>query len=273
VNSTVSTPAAVLFLLLALGGCGGGGSGGGIGGTVPPVEPDGSRYTTSQPLVDNTQLPAFDVLLMGNSHAIALRPVLETVLRNGQPGKTSQVQLAPGSAYLAERVADGSSEQSLESRAWSHVILQAQKYSTTGTVDYPTTAAEYWIRGSKEQGATPILFPEHPQRGNTREGPYLYELHSAIAQREPACVAPVGLVWDEVLQRDPSLVLHQPDGNHASQAGLYLTALVFYQIITGQPADAIPDLSGVGVAPATQQMMKETATYMLLSFPPCNYEA
>lgn len=210
---------------------------------------------------------------MGNSHARGLRSILQTVLQLGQPNKTSAVQVAPGSAFLDERVGDGGSEQSLENKAWSHVILQAQKYSSSRTVDYTTTAAEYWIRGSKEQGATPILFPEHPQEGNTWEGSYLYDLHSAIAQREPACVAPVGLVWDEVLQRDPSLVLHQEDGNHASRVGLYLSALVFYQVITGQPADTIPELTGIGVDSTTQQLLKETTTYMLLNFPPCNYEA
>jgi hypothetical protein len=265
---------AVLLFLLSLGGCGSGG-GGSDGGAQSPVSPVGStttRYTSSQPLVDNTGRDAFNVLLIGNSHAIGLRSILQTVLRKGQPNKTSELQVAPGSKYLADRVADGRSEQSLESTVWSHVILQAQKYSSSGTVDYTTTAAEYWIRGSKGQGATPILFPEHPQRGNTREGPYLYDLHSAIAQREPACVAPVGLVWDEVVQRDRSLVLHQEDGNHASPVGLYLSALVFYQIITGQPADTIPNLSGIGIERATQQMLKETATYMLLNFPPCNYE-
>jgi len=254
-------------------GCGGGsdrapnepGTGGGPTGTT--------RYTTSLPLVDNSSAGSFKVLLTGNSHAAGLQLVLEKLLIQSQPGKSVDVQVAPRFSFLADRVNDGVSEQKLESEQWTHVILQAQKYSSTGTNSYPTTAAEYWIRGSKEQGATPIMFPEHPRKGNTWEGQTLWNLHSGIANRENACVAPVGLVWDEVIFRDGSLVLHLPDGNHASDTGLLLTALVFYQIITGQPVESLPELSEFGIGPATEQIMKESVSSLLFTYQACAYEA
>ena len=140
------------------------------------------------------------------------------------------------------------------------------------TFTYPTKAAEYWIRGSKELGATPIMFPEHPRKDNTWEGQTLWDLHSGIAVRENVCVAPVGPVWDEVIFRDSTLVLHQSDGNHASEAGLLLTALVFYQIITGQPVESLPELSGFGIDSATEQIMKESVSSLLFVYPPCAFE-
>jgi hypothetical protein len=210
---------------------------------------------------------------MGNSHASALYPVLEQLLMLGQPDKSIDVRLSAGFGFLSDRVGDGISEQTLESEGWTHVILQGQKYSTTGTTSYPTTAAEYWIRGSKEQGATPIMFPEHPRKDNQWEGQTLWELHSGIAARENTCVAPVGVVWDEVIFRDPSLVLHQPDGNHAADKGLLLTALVFYQIITGQPVESLPELSVFGVDAATEQIMKESVSSVLFAYTPCNFDA
>jgi hypothetical protein len=226
----------VLLGSFTLASCGGGGDSrsadSDTGNPAGSTEP--GRYTTSQPLVDNSGASAYKVLLMGNSHAAGVAPVLEQLLVLGQPGKSIDVQLAPNSTFLADRVNDGRSEEKLESEPWTHVILQGQKYSSTGSSTYPTTAAEYWIRGSKEQGATPIMFPEHPRKDNNWEGRTLWELHTGIAARENTCVAPVGLVWDEVIFRDPSLILHQPDGNHAAGTGLLLTALVFYQIITGQ---------------------------------------
>ena len=193
-------------------------------------------------------------------------------MRLGQPGKTLDVQLSPGFGSLSDLVNDGVSEQTLESEGWSHVILQGQKYSSTRTTTYPTDAAEYWIRGSKEQGATPIMFPEHPRLGNTWEGQTLFELHTGISVRENTCVAPIGLVWDEVLFRDPSLALHQPDGNHASRTGLLLTALVFYQIITNEPVESLPSLSDFDVDPQTAQIMKASVSSMLFTFPPCNFD-
>jgi hypothetical protein len=209
---------------------------------------------------------------MGNSHASGLRPILERLLVLGQPDKRVDVQVAPRSAFLAERVNDGVSEQKLESEQWTHVILQAQKYSSSGAYTYPTAAAEYWIRGSKELGATPIMFPEHPRRGNSWEGQTLWDLHIGIAARENACVAPVGIVWDEVLFRDSHLLLHQSDGNHASETGALLTALVFYQIITGQPVQSLPGLSEFNIDSATEQSMKDSVSSLLFVYAPCAYE-
>jgi hypothetical protein len=259
----------VLVGAIFLAACGGGGTAAGD----PPGPSGTSGYTTSQPLVDNSDASAYKVLLMGNSHAAGLRPVLEQLLTLGQPDKSIDLQLSPGFGFLTDRVNDGFSEQTLESENWTHVILQGQKYSTTGTLTYPTDAAEYWIRGSKEQGATPMMFPEHPRKNNTWEGQTLWELHTGIAARENTCVAPVGLVWDEVKFRDPYLILHEPDGNHASGTGLLLTALVFYQIITGQAVESLPELSAFNIDAATEQIMKESVSSLLFAYPPCHFEA
>ncbi len=256
-------------------GCGDG-SGTAVGepaAGVPPDSPGTGRYTTSQPLLDNSDASAYKVLLMGNSHASGLRPVLEQLLTLGQPDKSIDVRFSTGFGFLSDLVNDGVSEQTLESDGWTHVILQGQKYSSTGSTSYPTSAAEYWIRGSKEQGATPIMFPEHPRKDNNWEGQTLWELHTGIAARENTCVAPVGLVWDEVIFRDSSLILHQFDGNHAAGPGLLLTALVFYQIITGQPVESLPELSVFEIDAATEQIMKESVSSLLFVHTPCHFEA
>jgi hypothetical protein len=263
----------MLTAAILLAGCGGSGSDPGVSSPDGSGDPSGStRYETSQPLVDNSSASAYKVLLMGNSHAAGLYAVLADLLALGQPGKPVEVQLSSSAGFLVDRVNDGFSEQLLESEPWTHVILQAQKYSTTGTLTYPTDAAEYWIRGSKEQGATPIMFPEHPRQGNSWEAKTLWDLHTGIAVRENTCVAPVGLVWDEVIFRDPSLVLHMIDGNHASKTGALLTALVFYPIITGQPVESLPDLSAFDIDPAAEQIMKESVSALLFNYSPCSFE-
>ena len=266
-----------LFLLVAvvsLSGCGGGSEQASdwpsTGGTADPNLLN--RYTESYPLVDNSGASAYKVLLMGNSHVTGLYPILADLLALGQPEKSFDVQLSSRGGFLDERVNDGFSHQDLESEPWTHVILQGQKYSTTGFNSYPTDAAEYWIRGSKQQGATPIMFPEHPREGNSWEGRTLWDLHKGIAVRENTCVAPVGLVWDEVSFRAPSLVLHQSDGNHASRTGLLLTALVFYPIITGQPVDSLPELASFDIDAATEQIMKSAVSSMLYTHAPCDFE-
>lgn len=44
-------------------------------------------------------------------------------------------------------------------------------------------------------------------------------------------ISPVGEAWNMAREKRPSLELHLPDGNHANQAGGYLTACVFYSVI------------------------------------------
>ncbi|MEM9056928.1 MAG: hypothetical protein AAGD86_05585 [Pseudomonadota bacterium] len=228
------------------------------------------RYPTSLPLENNADASEYKVLLMGNSHAAGIEPALARLLALGQPDTPVEVRQTPGIAFLSDRVNDGVSEQTLESEPWSHVILQAQQYSTSNIRTYPTAAAEYWIRGSKQQGATPILFPEHPREGNRWEVQVLWDLHTGIAGREEACVAPVGYVWEEVLRTDPSLPLYLPDGNHASSTGVLLTALVFYQIITGQPVETLPSLAEFDVDTDTERLLKASVTLQLAAYAACN---
>ncbi len=235
-----------------------------------PVAMDDSGESAA--LVDNSDASAYKVLVMGNSHASGLYPVLIDLLALGQPGKPIDMRLSSKSGFLADRLDDGVTGKELESERWTHVILQGQKYSTSGVNSYPTDAAEYWIRASKRLGATPITFPEHPQEGNHWEGQSLWDLHQGIAARESTCVAPVGLVWDEVIFRAPSLSLYLPDGNHASSTGLLLTALVFYPIITGQSVDSLPELSMFGIDVATEQLMKESVGMLLQVYTSCEFE-
>lgn len=248
---------------------------GGSGSALDEDEPGTgiySRYDVSVPLVDNSTASAYKVLLMGNSHAAGLAPVLAELLALGQRDKDIDVQMSPSRGFLVELVNDGVSEQVLESEQWTHVILQGQRYSTAGINTYPTVAAEYWVRGSKLQGATPIMFPEHPQQGNNWEAQALWNLHSAIAGRENACVSPVGLAWEYVMFELPSLVLHLEDGNHASETGLLLTAMVFYEIITGQQAVSLPELSTFGIDAVTGEIMKAAVSSILINYPPCRFD-
>jgi hypothetical protein len=262
-----------LFILLtavSVASCGGGGRDSG-----PPADGDNTgsspfdRYSVSVALVDNSDASAYKVLLMGNSHASGLTPVLANLLALGQPNKSIDVQMSPSRGFLDELVNDGVSEQVLESEQWTHVILQGQRYSTSGVNTYPTDAAEYWIRGGKLQGATPILFPEHPREGQDWEVQALWDLHTAIAARENSCVAPVGMAWDYVMFEAPSLVLHLEDGNHASDTGLLLTAMVFYEIITGQQAVLLPELSAFDIDANTEAIMKAAVSTILINYPAC----
>ncbi len=227
------------------------------GGTICVASANSDESPHSSESINTYQL-----LFVGNSHSSAngLPDLVTAMIEAGSPGSSAHSELAPGSGFLSDRLETVETQQSLESRAWTHVILQAQKYSSSGLYFYPTDAAEEWIRRVKARNAHPILFPEWPRKGNTEEGPRIHDLHLGIASREPACVAPVGLAWEESIRSYPALDLHFADGNHSNINGATLTAFVFYQLITGQSAAELPPIPGIDVSEFTQRKLREIAT-------------
>ncbi len=204
----------------------------------------------------------YEILFIGNSHSKFndLPGLVRTLIHNDTAEKQANTANAEGWLFLDERLNDGITNATINSRPWTHVILQAQKYSSTGLYFYSTDAAEEWIRRIKANNALPVLFPEWPRRGNTEEGLRVHELHVEISGRESACVAPIGLAWDEAISSYPSLSLHAQDGNHSNLTGALLTAYVLYEVITGQQATNLPYLNQINVPSVVQQQLRDLAT-------------
>lgn len=221
--------------------------------------------------VNNSQNTPYSVLFYGNSHSGPIPSILTHLFDAVANDSLAIVTKASGSGYLSDRLNDGYSFALLSQQPWTHVVFQAQKYSQSQGAIYPTTAAESWIAHAKSRNATPILFPEHPQQGNLTEGQMLQTLHEGIAEREPACVAPVGLVWNEALLQRPNFVLHSDDGNHANYAGNLLTALVFFEVISGQAATTLPYIEALELDQETQTWMKQVVSGVLSTKPACPF--
>jgi hypothetical protein len=242
--------AALVLFLTACGGSGDTARGGATSGP-PPTTVD------------------ISMLFMGNSHTSFndLTKMVADMVRAGKPGRTVASVEAPGWMFLEERVHDTASVNLLNSQNWSFVILQAQKYSTSGQFSYSTEEAKELIRMSRARHAVPVMFPEWPQR-NVDETQRIYDLHVSIAQAEPACVAPVGQAWDLALQRNPTLVLHDSDGNHSAPAGAFLAALVLYATITGLSPLDLPNFSQYPVSAGVQTTLRGIAAETVQTVPP-----
>lgn len=245
--STVRWP--IVALLLGLAGCG---NTGGDSDFVP--------QTTSA----DTPL-----LFMGNSHSAYnnLQGMVVDMVGSAQPGKSVAAIAAPGWMFLDERFHHGPSLLQLRAQDWSFVVLQAQKYSSSGAYQYSTAEAVQFIQMAHQQHAVPILFPEWPRLG-VDETMRIYDLHVSIAREEPACVAPIGQAWDLSRSRHPNLVLHAEDGNHSNAAGAFLTALVLYATITGVSPLQVPALSGYSVDADTQALLRAVADDTVQAWPP-----
>lgn len=212
------------------------------------------------------------VLMLGNSHTTAndLPGKLDAMLRSGLAGRSVGTALGPGWMFLDERLADPESMAVLRGRAWTVVVLQAQKYSTSGLYHYSTAEAAALVAEARRQGALPVLFPEWPRRG-IAETARIWAQHVAIAAQAPACIAPVGQAFDLAAQRLPSLALHASDGNHSSPAGAYLAALVLYATASGRSPLDLADTTPAGLDAGTQAALRQVAADAVAAVPPRQY--
>jgi hypothetical protein len=234
---------ALLLQSAFLSSCGGGGS----EATVPP------------PVATD-----ISVLMFGNSHTANndLPGMLAAMLRAGRPGKTVQVVNAPEFLFLDERLLHADSLNLFRRQHWGALVLQAQRYSTSGTVDYSILEAAAWVRSARSGSTMPIMFPEWPRRG-INEAARIFELHLRIAALAPVCVPPIPQAFDLAAIRFPLIVLHAADGNHSSPAGAFLAALILFSTMTATPPIGLPFLPGFGISELTQQQLRAVADEQL----------
>ena len=221
--------------------------------------------------IPNNQLSLdYDVLLIGNSHTQPIEKLLTVIFENANVSQKVNIDTRLGS-FLDTIVDQDNIVEVFQTKPWTHVVLQGQKYSQSQSVEYSTDETKIWIQRAKAVGATPILFPEHPQKSNPQEADYVHDIHLGIASEQYSCVAPVGLVWNKVGLVDPSLELHASDRNHATELGSLLTAMVLYQVISGQSADMLPYIANLPGSEATQALFGQMASQVIAENTPCNF--
>ncbi|KAF7785798.1 hypothetical protein PRUB_a0182 [Pseudoalteromonas rubra] len=261
---------------MLLGACGG--SGGASDTAAAAVSEDANsdvarlveRHIKPASLSINSDAEHYQIALIGNSHVSGLAPVLKQTIEAMAPDKTVSIEVL-GFGFTDGLISDGGivTRFTQPQTAWTHLIIQGQKYSQSMSKRYSTEATQQWIAMAKTHGATPILFPEHPQRGNTEEGDYVLGIHKTIANIEPSCLAPIPVAWELTMDNRPGVSLHAADGNHASTQGFLLSALVFTQIITGQSVDTGAVNIQADVEPQLQAELAQHAAQAIIEHPAC----
>jgi hypothetical protein len=245
---------ATLLCAAAMTACGRGGGSSPAASTPPPVPPAPATLS---------------ILMFGNSHTSVndLPAMLNAMLIAGRPGKTIAVVVSPSWLTLDERLLDEASRALFSRQLWSAVIFQAQKYSSSGTVDYSIVEAIAWVALARQAGSVPVMFPEWPRLG-INESQRIFDLHLSIARQQAACVAPIPQAFDRAALLFPSIILHSADGNHSSPAGAFLAALVLYATLTGLSPLDLPMLPGFPVDAATQASLRAVADAEVLALSP-----
>lgn len=121
------------------------------------------------------------------------------------------------------------------------IILQNHSMSTINRIDSMLHFGKLLGNLIKKKGAQPYLYMTWAREWN----PYMQETitkeYIALAEKLNARIVPVGPAWERARQLRPGLPLYDSDGSHPSPLGTYLTACVFYGILTNETPVGLPN--------------------------------
>lgn len=220
--------------------------------------------------------PGLRVLFVGNSLTAAYgMPAMVEQLAAGAPGGRAifTVLYWRGGSTLADAARDSRLAELLANDRLDYVVLQEQSQipARPDLRDELMLPAAARLDGMAEHaGARTVLFMTWArQHGDPDAVPgdtyaamqaRLDEGYIAASSMLDASLSPVGRAWAIAMRRQPGLQLWAPDGYHPTQAGSYLTACVFYALLTRRDPAASDYTGGldVGLARRLQRTARES---------------
>jgi hypothetical protein len=210
------------------------------------------------------------VLFIGNSH----------IFTNSMPKVLSRMSLSPqskvvlvtpqyvhGGYTLQQHWQDGNSVKLIQKGGWDYVVLQE---NGDLILSDPNLMREYmskFVAEVKKVNAKPILFMTAAFQDKSQTTETIAELYGSVAKKLDVAVAPVGLAYKNAMEKQPGLTLHNlPDTIHANELGTYLTACVFYSVITEQNPKGLPDGGLKKVKQDDMQLLQQVAWETVRSY-------
>lgn len=205
------------------------------------------------------------ILFIGNSHTFVNDiPGLVTALGAKIGCRVTAKSVVAGGQTLEGHWDEPAARGLIEAEWWDFVVLQEQ--STRPVIDpdgYRHFATLFCDRARRD--AVPLLYLGWAREEAAATQDALTAQAIAVQKEtKDVEVCPVGEAWRKVRDERPQVVLFT-DGNHANQAGSYLTACVFHAVLhraspVGLPHDITTEAgTHVTVDEATAGFLQETA--------------
>jgi hypothetical protein len=219
------------------------------------------------------------VLFIGNSYTYFndLPAIFSKLAEAGHQGKVETLMIAPGGTQLRDHWDKGDALKALRQGKWDYVVLQDQSvlgvsYYVEGhprvvSDEFSRPYAEKWAAAIHAAGAIPVFYLTWARKATPEDQAELNYAYIHAARESKSLVAPAGIAWDLVRQRQPSIELFYKDGSHPSPAGSYLAACAFYaSIFDKNPAGLPAQISGTPVNLETEKLEPEK-TAVLVDLP------
>lgn len=200
------------------------------------------QYLQAQPAIPQK------VLFIGNSYTyfwnlpqvvaeMATEKDLPLTTRQSTSGGTNLGQHWRGERQLR-------SKPLIEQGNFDAVVLQDFSMQA---VDHPDSMLYYGaLFGEliKSKGAQPYVYMTWSREWDPYTQAAITEKYRELAAKIKARVVPVGLAWQRAHELRPDLPLFFDDGSHPSPLGTYLSACVFFGVLTNQSPVGLPNRLG-----------------------------
>lgn len=241
---------------------------------------------------------AEDVLFIGNSFTFGagskeaqklggVPKAFEAIAKSKGKDLTTQM-LAVGGKDLDFHLQQPKTAEALKAKDWDRVVIQGYSLEAThlGDPERFLKSGETFYRRIREAAprarivlyqtwaravghklytgdSTPKTFADPAEMNREIQANYakLAERLEALEPGTQVELAPVGRAFELCLAKFPELNLHDTDKYHASTAGAYLSASVFYAtIFQDDPQGASPEFLGTSLEPPVAAQLQQIAS-------------
>ncbi|MFK7922476.1 MAG: hypothetical protein AB8H47_10995 [Bacteroidia bacterium] len=128
----------------------------------------------------------------------------------------------------------------IQKGAFDAVVLQDHSLQAINHPDSLLHYGKLWADIIHNSGAEAYVYLTWAREWDPYMQAPITEGYSKLAKMIDAKIIPVGPAWERSRSLRPDLDLYDPDGSHPSPTGTYLSACVFYGILTGQSPIGLP---------------------------------
>jgi len=241
--------------------------------------------------VNSQESRDISVLFIGTSHTYYNElPAIVEAIGESIGDQVYTEMSAPGGYDFERHIVLESTLRSLDSREWDYIVLQESGWRTAlpqdmlATKVFPFAADLKNIMSEKQPSARLILYMTQGYVGGVSafdadwcaaepvvcsyEGMQerIRDTYIELSKMMGAEMAPAGMVWTALMNKDSQFLLYDADGIHPNLAGSYSNALTIYSVIRRKELRNV--FKPIGVADDDALLIQNTVADMVFQCSP-----
>jgi hypothetical protein len=209
-----------------------------------PVVPVTPSPVTSSPVTSSLK-----VLFIGNSRTRYFNIPNQIKQLASNENRKLEVRMVAFDGWTLEahwNSPNSAALQAIREGGWDDVVLQELSSRPVLENAKFVASVKNFNAEIKKIGARTVLYENWWRKDLTYTQTQLSVAYKSLANDIGAAISPVGNAWLESLSTNPTSSLFDPDGNHATALGAYLTACEFYAFFYEKNPKGLPNLGVIG---------------------------